>query len=63
MYMREFVLKQVTKFMWTIELSAGIVICKERHFNNQYQAEQFCKAFISSWQSTNYIVETLEEDK
>lgn len=60
---KDFVLKQTSTFSWVILAPSNIPICEERCFSDQYQAEQFCEAYISSWPSANYKVEPLKISK
>lgn len=57
----KFILKQIGLLTWVIISPAGKYMCEPKNFANQYLAEEFCKAYLSSWISCVYTVEKLEK--
>lgn len=58
-----FTLKQVTKNTWVIISPKNKPIMQPHYFDNQKEAENFCRAHLSSWSCATFVIELLPMNK
>lgn len=54
---------QISKHMWQLENSIGIVLTSDLTLESAYRAEEWIKNYISSFQCYNYEVTPLKKEK
>lgn len=50
---------QTSNHRWTLKTKKGIVLLDDIHVNSAYEAEQYVKAYISSYNDWSYEVQPI----
>lgn len=59
MTMKYLIMRQVSKYGWILVTEAGNIVRGDMYFNNKGAAEDYAKAYISSFQDVQYRMQSL----